>query len=288
MATQLATTTDEAPRKVAVVAGNKISAFVPNTLEEAWRLAGALAASDMTPKAYGRDQNKIMVGIMAGAEIGLTPFAALQSIAIIGNNPSVWGDGALALVRASGLMEDFEETDDGTTATCRVVRKAQSTPVIRKFSVEDAKKAGLAGKSGPWSQYPARMRQMRARAFALRDGFADVLKGMRIVEEVRDYAPMGGSSMPGAAAPLTAATLLGHDANDGTLSEQNPAANEGRGEADRGERNDADDITEMYRNAQGPADIEAADKAARTMGLEDDLNVALARSDAVTAIGGDA
>jgi len=53
-------------------------------------------------------------------------------------------------------------------------------------------------------------------------------------------------------------------------------------------KSDADDITEMYRNAQGPADIEAADKAARTMELEDDLNVALARSDAVAAIGGDA
>ena len=45
----------------------------------------------------------------------------------------------------------------------------------------------VAGKQGPWTQYPKRMRQMRARAFALRDVFADILKGMPIAEELQDY-----------------------------------------------------------------------------------------------------
>lgn len=193
--------------KVPVATGGKVAAFVPSTIEEAWRLAGALAASGMTPKAYGPDQNKIMVGIMAGAEVGLTPFAALQSIAVIGNNPSLWGDGALALVQASGLLEDMEETDDGQTATCRVNRAGRTTPIIKTFSMEDAKKAGLAGKAGPWTQYPARMRQMRARAFALRDGFSDVLKGLHIAEEARDYIAMPGEALP-ANEPLTAAMLV--------------------------------------------------------------------------------
>ncbi len=207
MATQLAQTENKTPAKVQVATGGKLAAFVPQTMEEAWRLSGALAASGMTPKAYGNDQNKIMVGIMAGAEVGLTPFAALQSIAVIGNNPSLWGDGALALVQASGLLDDMEETDDGNAATCRLNRKGRETPIIRRFSMEDAKKAALSGKTGPWSQYPARMRQMRARAFALRDGFADVLKGLHIAEEVRDYnSTQGGEVME--AQPLTATMLI--------------------------------------------------------------------------------
>lgn len=237
MATQIQTAEQPAQRKVVVASGQKLAAFVPTTLEEAWKLSGALAASGMTPKAYGQDQNKIMVGIMAGAEVGLTPFAALQSIAVIGNNPSLWGDGALALVQASGFLTDMEETDDGQTATCRLNRAGRATPIVRTFSMEDAKKAGLAGKAGPWSQYPARMRQMRARAFALRDGFSDVLKGLHIAEEARDYQPMG--VMP--AQPerrLTAAALLGQpepEANDGTLAADNPAAGEGRADEDSGE-----------------------------------------------------
>lgn len=195
------------PPKVPVQSGGKVAAFVPTTMEEAWRLSGALAKSQMTPKSYANDQNKIMVGIMAGAEVGLTPFAALQSIAVIGNNPSLWGDGALALIQASGLLEDMEETDDGTTATCRLNRAGRSTPIIKTFSMEDAKKAGLAGKAGPWTQYPARMRQMRARAFAMRDGFADVLKGLHIAEEVRDYSGIAGEEALPSQPALTAGML---------------------------------------------------------------------------------
>ena len=55
-----------------------------------------------------------------------------------------------------------------------------------EFSIEDAKRAGLLGKSGPWQQYTARMLTLRARAFALRDKFADVLKGLSMAEEALD------------------------------------------------------------------------------------------------------
>ena len=63
-------------------------------------------------------------------------------------------------------------------------------PTTRTFSQEDAKRANLWGKAGPWTAYPKRMLQMRARSFALRDSFPDALKGVGISEEVRDYQPM--------------------------------------------------------------------------------------------------
>src|SRR3546814_15085877 len=87
----------------------------------------------------------------------------LQSIEDIANNPASGVYGALALVQGSGLLVDMEETDDGNTATCRLVRKGRETPIIRTFSMDDAKKAGLAGKQGPWSQYPQRMRSEERR-----------------------------------------------------------------------------------------------------------------------------
>ena len=183
--TAVATTEQVRPKPPAIQSGGTISAMIPRDIDQAFRLARAIALSGMAPKAYGQDENKCFVGILAGAEVGFAPMQALQSIAVINGNPSIWGDGALALVLASGLLEDIEETDDGNEAACRVVRKGK-TPIIRTFSMEDARKAGLAGKSGPWTQYPKRMRQMRARSWALRDGFPDVLKGLHIAEEVRD------------------------------------------------------------------------------------------------------
>jgi hypothetical protein len=71
------------------------------------------------------------------------------------------------------------------TAVC-IAKRHGSTPVTARFSVMDAKRAGLWTKAGPWQTYPRRMLQMRARSFALRDAFPDVLKGLISVEEALD------------------------------------------------------------------------------------------------------
>lgn len=202
--------------KVPVMAGGKVASFIPTSLEETWRLSTIIASSKMAPKSYDNDPNRIMVGIMAGLELGLTPFTALQSIAVIGNNPSVWGDGALALVEASGLLEYHHETFDDRTnvATCTVKRVGKPSEVVRTFSFEDAKKASLLGKQGPWQGYPKRMCQMRARSWALRDTFSDVLKGLGIAEEVQDYTPNTTRSHSEARSTLTAALLQGQASGD--------------------------------------------------------------------------
>lgn len=126
------------------------------------------------------------MAIQWGMELGLQPMQAMQSIAVINGRPSLWGDAVIGLVRGSPVCEYIKETDDGYTATIRVKRRGEDEEHVRTFSMDDAKAAGLAGKQGPWSQYPKRMRQMRARAFALRDVFPDVLRGMPIAEEVQD------------------------------------------------------------------------------------------------------
>jgi len=73
-------------------------------------------------------------------------------------------------------------------AVCQAKRRGYAKPTIATFSVADAKKAGLWGKSGPWQQYPKRMLQLRARGFALRDAFPDVLRGLVTAEEAQDYS----------------------------------------------------------------------------------------------------
>lgn len=182
----------------ALVAGGAGGAIVPRDIEQAFRLATAIAHAGMAPKSYANDANKIMVGILHGMEVGLTPMAALQSIAVINGMPSVWGDGALALVRGSGLLEGISETVEGEgdamTAVCVLRRKGEREPIVGRFSIANAKKAKLHGKAGPWQEYPERMLKMRARSFAIRDGFADVLRGLHVAEEARD---MGGLAEQG-------------------------------------------------------------------------------------------
>ena len=165
----------------------KVSGFdlSPQTFEQALTFSNYLADSDMVPKDFKGKPGNCLVAIQWGMEIGLKPLQAMQNIAIINGRPSLWGDAVIALARNSPVCEYIVETDDGKTATCKVKRRGE-TEQIRTFSMEDAKIAGLLGKAGPWTQYPKRMRQMRARAFAIRDVFPDVLKGLPIAEEVMD------------------------------------------------------------------------------------------------------
>lgn len=165
--------------------------FAPVTLDEAMRFSDMLSKSQMVPKAYQGKPEDVLVAVQWGKELGLAPLQALQNIACINGKPSVYGDAAMALVQASPVCEDIEEyfENEGTpnpVAVCVAKRKGRK-PVIAKFSVEDAKRAGLWGKGGPWQAYPKRMMQMRARGFALRDAFPDVLKGLITAEEAQDY-----------------------------------------------------------------------------------------------------
>ena len=159
--------------------------LTPKSLDEAIRFAEVLSKSNIVPKEFAGNPGNILVAIQWGLELGLQPMQAMQNIAVINGRPSLWGDSVIGLVRASPLCEYIYETDDGETATCRVKRRGEEEQV-RTFGTSDARTAGLAEKSGTWKQYPKRMRQMRARAFALRDVFPDVLRGMSIAEEVMD------------------------------------------------------------------------------------------------------
>ncbi len=182
--------------------------LMPTSLTEAMEFAGFLAKSTIVPKDFANNPGNILVAIQWGMELGLQPMQAMQNIAVINGRPSLWGDAVIALVRASPLCEYVKETDDGETATCRVKRRGEDEHVAT-FSMADAKTAGLVGKQGPWSQYPKRMRQMRARGFALRDMFADVLRGMPVAEELQDMPeePIRGVAQSGAAAIKGPVTL---------------------------------------------------------------------------------
>jgi len=159
--------------------------WLPQSFEQVMVFAEQLANSGLVPVTYRNKPSDCLVAMQFGASLGLHPLQAIQNIAVINGRPCLWGDAALALVRASGVCESIIETHDGDTAICTVKRRGE-TPQRRTFSQADAQRAGLLNKAGPWRDYPARMRQLRARGFALRDVFPDVLSGLSIAEEVRD------------------------------------------------------------------------------------------------------
>ena len=218
----------EPPAKTPMAVGSR--GIVISSLSDLWRFAEAVAQSGLAPKGMERPQ-AILVAIQMGLELGLSPMAALQNIAVVNGRPGVFGDAAKALVEDSGLLEEISERPgrwcddcereadpsghcplckqdlraaDFRGYVCTTKRRGRRHPVTTGFNVRQAKRANLWGKAGPWTQYPNRMLMFRARGFNLRDNFPDVLKGFRTYEELRDYddARRQRHIQPPAAAPL--------------------------------------------------------------------------------------
>ena len=101
------------------------------------------------------------------------------------------------------IEETTTGTGDAMRARCVVIRNGEP-PVVREFGYVEAKQAGLWGKAGPWTQYPARMLQMRARGFALRDAFPDALRGLLSEHEAQDTPPPAytGATIESTATPV--------------------------------------------------------------------------------------
>lgn len=161
----------------------------PKSIDEAMKIAGILIESGFAPPSYKKPA-QVLAAIQYGKELGLKPMHALHSISVINGKPAAYGDGLLAICMSSPDFEDikeseFKEIKANGKAICTSKRKGRS-PVTREFSIEDAKKAGLWGKPGPWTTYPERMLQMRARSWSLRDAFADRLQGLIAEEEAQD------------------------------------------------------------------------------------------------------
>lgn len=156
-----------------------------SNLDNAIRCCEIICRSGLAPGAYKDRPEAALVAIQMGLEIGFKPLQSLQNIDVIQGKPSLRAEAMLALVQSSEIYEHCIETFDESTqtATCNVKRKGEPEH-LKTFSMEDAQKAGLVSKGGPWKMYPKRMLQMRARSFALRDKFSDILYGLHTPEEI--------------------------------------------------------------------------------------------------------
>lgn len=161
--------------------------FEPENTEQAMKMAKVLADSQFCPQSFRGKPGDVLCALMYGASIGMSPVQALQGVAVVNGRPALFGDSLIAVASGHPDFEDIvEEIDDrAMVATCTIKRRGRS-PVVRTFSQQDAAAAGLWKRKGPWTEYPKRMLQMRARGFAIRDAFPDALRGIISYEEAMD------------------------------------------------------------------------------------------------------
>lgn len=166
------------------------SLFAPALFPHYQKVAETLSKSAVIPTAYRGKPEDIFVAMAMGYQLGFPVEQSLQDVAVINGRPCLWGDGLLSLVLNHPECKSIKEEPiyNGQVVIgyiCTVIRKGHE-PHSKSFTMQDAERAGLLKKGGVWSAYPERMLQMRARSLALRDKFADALRGLRIAEIEQD------------------------------------------------------------------------------------------------------
>lgn len=185
--------------------------------EEMCRFAAAVAKSKFKPVADWTEVD-CFICLQKGAEVGMTPMQSLESIYVVNNRATLFGDAPKGLIEASGLMLDYEQHEEGKPFDddykwiVTSLRKGRSKPLTTTYSVADAKLAKLWGKVGAWSTSPKRMLMFRARGFNLRDNFSDVLKGFTIGELVDEESIEGFENAKLASAKIVKPNFSGNEA----------------------------------------------------------------------------
>lgn len=191
--------------------------YQATTFAEIERIAQVILDSGSYPPNCD-NINKLVMMILAGNDIGLSPMQSMASITPpINGKCALFGDMGLALVRASGALEVFVERVEGhgdeRTAYTRIKRAGFSEKEF-SYTMEQAKKLKSyrfandinprtkQPGGGPWLDDPDNMLQWRARWRAIRSEFTDVLNGMGGVEEVED----AGDTITVEATPTPTAT----------------------------------------------------------------------------------
>lgn len=190
-----------------LVAGAAVRPVIPTDFDQAVRIAktavqAGLFQADSEEKALAQ----ATMAVLQGLELGIPPMQAVQQIAMIGGRCTVWGDLVPAMIWRAGhkIKEWIEGEGEARVAWCEIIRGDNGEIIKRKFSVDDAKRAGLwddrakikakdqnnawheEDNGSTWYRYQERMLQMRARGFCARDGVPDVLRGLYIREEIEE------------------------------------------------------------------------------------------------------
>lgn len=139
-------------------------------------LATKISGTDFVPDAMRGKPAVVAAAILYGRELGMEPMTSLRSINVIKGKPALSAEAMRALILSAGHELRFVEM----TATRCIIegkRRGQDEPTRVSYSMDDAKKAGLAGQQ-QYSKMPRQMLAARATAELARLLFADVIGGL--------------------------------------------------------------------------------------------------------------
>jgi hypothetical protein len=161
---------------------------VQHDYEMMWKLSQRVSNTVFVPSALRGKNESVLACIMYGAELGLGPMQSLNSIHVIEGRTAMSPELMRAMVARHGHRIDVVENSN-TVCEVKGVRADTGSTATVRWTMEDAKMAGLAGKNN-WKTYPRAMLLARATSELCRIVFPDIIAGL-------SYTPEEVSSIEG-------------------------------------------------------------------------------------------
>ncbi len=179
-----------------------IAAFASHEkFRAAQRIATALAASTIVPKAYQNNVANCLVAMELASRTNASVLMVMQNLHIIQGRPSWSAAFLVASVNSSGRFAPirYETENDGKpNQRCRAfARELASGEVLigEWISWEMVKAEGWYGKDGSkWKTMPGQMFRYRAASFWVRAFAPEISLGMHTADEVHDIPAANVSS----------------------------------------------------------------------------------------------
>jgi hypothetical protein len=206
------------PPPVAETMSASTTRFVPETINEAFKMARLFYRSGLMPKTFYNPKHypnaedatsAVCTIILYGAELGLTPMQAIRSMHVIEGVPTLSADLMVALVKRSPKCLYFEVIEGGDDYCTVEAARADAngkprgprrlTVRLHWGDVKDCPKPTKdtywilpsldrdGNPTKPYARTPGRMCAARAKSYLCRDQFEDVVLGLYSAEEVVDF-----------------------------------------------------------------------------------------------------
>lgn len=148
-----------------------------------WHMIETMAPVMFKARLFGVTSTEQAAAIMLkGYELGLSMTASFELVQVIQGKPALSPRGAMAILLSSPVVEtiDIERLDEKGVFSgfrCHMKRK-NGFEFTSRFTLADAKNAGLIKPDSGWAKYPENMCLWRAIGFAADVVFPDVTAGM--------------------------------------------------------------------------------------------------------------
>ena len=155
--------------------------------ESLQKLSQRISNTPFVPTALRGKNEAVLACVLYGAELGLGPMQSLNSIHVIEGRTAMSPELMRAMVARHGHRIDVVE-NSATACEVKGMRSDTGSTATVRWTMEDAKLAGLAGKNN-WKTYPRAMLLARATSELCRIVFPDVIAGLSYTpEEVSSIA----------------------------------------------------------------------------------------------------